>query len=138
MKLEKSKPDHPLLVTAAVIIENGKVLITKRPADKKYPGFWEFPGGKVDPGESPQEALTREIHEELDVLAKVEGIFDVVYHCYDWGAVLILAYLCTIAKGTIRNLEVAEHCWACPEELPEFEILPADQPIIRQLLSRKV
>ncbi len=129
--------NYPLLVTAAVVIEDGRVLITKRPEDKKFPGYWEFPGGKVDPGESPQEALTREMLEELDVYIKVERIFDVVYHLYNWGAVLILAYCCSIEKGAIRNLEVAEHCWACPEELSEFKILPADQPIIERLSIRK-
>jgi 8-oxo-dGTP diphosphatase len=136
MKSQINQPDYPLLVTAAVVIENGRVLITRRPEDKKYPGYWEFPGGKVDPGESPQVALVREMLEELDVHVKVQGIFDVVYHRYDWGAVLILSYRCTIEKGTIRNLEVAEHCWVCPEELAEFKILPADQPIIKKLSSR--
>ena len=79
----------PLLVTAAVIIAGGKVLITRRPDDKRHPGFWEFPGGKVDPGESPEQALTREIQEELGAEIVIEQIFDVVYYCYDWGPVLV-------------------------------------------------
>jgi 8-oxo-dGTP diphosphatase len=138
MSLEavNGKQDLPLLVTAAVVIQNNKVLITKRPENKKHPGCWEFPGGKVHPGEDPQDALVREMQEELGVQVVVERIFDAVYYCYDWGAVLILSYRCTIEKGTIRNLEVAEHCWVCPEELAEFKILPADQPIIKKLSSR--
>ena len=82
----------PLLVTAAVIFEKGKVLITRRPEDKAHAGLWEFPGGKVDPGESPEEALCREIREELDAEIQITGIFEVAFYRYDWGPVLILAY----------------------------------------------
>jgi 8-oxo-dGTP diphosphatase len=70
--------EMPLLVTAAVIFDGDKVLITRRPDDKRHPGLWEFPGGKVDPGESPEEALCREIREELDAELQVLRIFEVV------------------------------------------------------------
>ena len=123
----------PLLVTAAVIIEGGKVLITRRPDDKRHPGFWEFPGGKVDPGESPERALTREIQEELGAGIIIDKIFDVVYYSYDWGPVLVLAYRCRLLADTLYNLGVAEHRWVYPEELANFTILPADQPILNRL-----
>lgn len=123
----------PLLVTAAIIIQDGKILLTRRPDDKRHPGMWEFPGGKVDPGESPEDALRRELLEELGVAASVDKIFEVVYYRYEWGAVLILAYSCTIASGPLKNLGVAEHRWVLPGDLACYDILPADQPIIDRL-----
>ena len=127
--------EMPLLVTAAVISDGDKILITRRPDDKRHPGLWEFPGGKVDPGESPEEALCREIREELDVEVQVLKIFEVVFHRYEWGPVLILAYSCRLLTSAIRNLGVVEHRWLYPSELPEFSILPADQPIIDRLID---
>jgi len=130
----KVSVDMPLLVTAAVVVDDdGRVLLTQRPEDKRHPGFWEFPGGKVDPGESPEQALRREMREELDVDARVDEIFEVVYYRYEWGAVLILAYSCTLLSGPLRNLGVAAHQWVAPETLSDFDILPADQPIIAKL-----
>ncbi len=127
--------EMPLLVTAAVISDGEKILITKRPDDKCHPGLWEFPGGKVDPGESPEEALCREIREELDAEIQVLNIFEVVFHRYEWGPVLVLAYSCRLLTSAIRNLGVTEHRWLYPSELPEFSILPADQPIIDRLID---
>lgn len=132
-KLDTDKAAMPLLVAAAVIFDGDRVLITRRPAGKRHPGFWEFPGGKVDPGESPEEALHRELREELDAVVEVNGIYEVVYHRYDWGAVLILAYQCRLVTSTIRNLGVAEHCWILPRDMKNYNILPADQPIIARL-----
>lgn len=125
--------EMPLLVTAAVIFDGERVLLTRRPDNKRHPGLWEFPGGKVDPGESPEEALCREIREELNADIQVVGIFEVVYYRYDWGTVLILAYRCQLLTNTLRNIGVAEHRWVCPRDLAGFSILPADQPIIRRL-----
>ena len=81
----------PLLVTAAVITQDGKVLLTQRPEGGKHPGFWAFPGGKINPDESPEAALQRELEEELGIHIEVGNIFEVVYYRYEWGPVLILA-----------------------------------------------
>ncbi len=125
----------PLLVTAAVIIADEKVLITRRPDNKRHPGMWEFPGGKVDPGENPEEALSREIREELAAEIVVDGIFEVVYYRYDWGPVLILAYTCRLVTRTLHNIGVAEHRWVHPRDLADLPILPADQPILNRLAT---
>lgn len=125
--------EMPLLVTAAVVFDGEKVLLTRRPDDKRHPGFWEFPGGKVDPGESPEQALCREMREELDVEVRVSGIYEVVFYRYEWGPVLILAYQCELLTDTLRDLGVAEHRWVLPREMVHFNILPADQPIIDRL-----
>jgi len=125
--------EMPILVTAAVVFDGEKVLLTRRPDDKRHPGFWEFPGGKVDPGESPEQALCREMREELDVEVRVSGIYEVVFYRYEWGSVLILAYQCELLTDTLRDLGVAEHRWVLPREMVNFNILPADQPIIDRL-----
>ncbi len=125
--------DIPLLVTAAVIIEENRVLITRRPEYKPQGGFWEFPGGKLEPGESPVIALQRELKEELDVNISVGKILDALYHRYAWGPVLILAYRCRIIDGTPRNIEVTEHLWVPLDKLHQYELLPADKPLITQL-----
>lgn len=125
--------EMPLLVTAAVIFDGGRVLVTRRPDDKSHAGLWEFPGGKVEPGESPEEALYREIREELDAEVQVAGIFEVAFYRYDWGPVLILAYNCQLLSNDLRNIGVAEHRWVQPRDLAVLSILPADQPIINRL-----
>ena len=123
----------PLLVTAAILQQDQRILLTRRPDGSRHAGLWEFPGGKLDPGESPQQGLAREIREELGIEVEVGEVFDVVYYRYDWGAVLLLAYRCRLRAGQIRNLEVAEHRWVAPAELSSYPILPADLPLIERL-----
>ena len=130
--------DMPLLVTAAVIFDGDKVLITRRPEGCRHAGLWEFPGGKVDPGESPEEALRREISEELNAEVSVVEIFDVVFYRYEWGPVLILAYTCQLLTKTLHNIGVAEHRWVHPQALSDFPFLPADQPILSRLKRQTV
>ncbi|MEZ4485759.1 MAG: (deoxy)nucleoside triphosphate pyrophosphohydrolase [Syntrophotaleaceae bacterium] len=127
---------QPLIVTAALLRKDHQILITKRPADKQQGGFWEFPGGKLQSNETPQQALQRELLEELDLAAEIGSIFEVVYHRYDWGPVLILAYECRPLGNSIRNLEVSEHRWITVEQLSDFELLPADGPIVDKLLDQ--
>jgi len=131
--LKKQLKNMPVAVCAAVIEKDGKVLLTERPADKRLGGFWEFPGGKIDPGESPHRSLRREIKEELDIEIEVDSLLETVYHHYDWGSVLIIAYLCRWTAGEIKHLEVTDHAWLTPEQFSSYEILPADQPILAKL-----
>ncbi|MBN1140392.1 MAG: (deoxy)nucleoside triphosphate pyrophosphohydrolase [Deltaproteobacteria bacterium] len=125
---------QPLIVTAAVLRKDGRILITRRPEGKRHAGFWEFPGGKLEDGETPPEGLRREIAEELGLEIEVLEIFEVVHHRYDWGPVLILAYDCRPRGASIRNLGVAEHRWVAPAELAAYPLLPADVPIVRKLI----
>lgn len=123
----------PVAVCAAIIVQQGKVLITLRPNGKRLGGYWEFPGGKIDGRESPHQALKRELKEELNIDISVGKIFTTVYYHYDWGNALIFAYLCTWDSGEIDHLEVADHRWIKPEELKNYNILPADKPILEKL-----
>ncbi len=124
---------QPLIVTAAIIRRQGRVLATQRPAGARHGGLWEFPGGKLEDDESPAAALHRELHEELDLEVTVGEIFAVIHHRYDWGAVLLLAYHCEPAHTRIRNLQVAAHRWLYPAELSTLPFLPADLPLIARL-----
>ncbi len=125
---------QPLIVAAALLRQDAKILITKRPAEKQQGGFWEFPGGKLHSDETPQQTLQRELREELDLEVEVGAIFEVVYHRYDWGPVLILVYECRPLSTAIRNLEVDEHRWITVEQLLEYDLLAADRPIVEKLL----
>ena len=123
----------PLLVTAAIILHDGKILIARRKANAPYPLLWEFPGGKVEKNEDPQECVVRELKEELDIVIEVERIFDVVYYRYPEKPVLVIAYRCRWTGGTVKDLDVTEHRWVLPEHLSMFDFLPADRPLIQQL-----
>lgn len=126
----------PLIVTAAIIFHEGRVLVTQRPPEARHGGLWEFPGGKLEAGETPEAALRRELLEELDLPVEVDRVFDVVHYRYEWGEVLILAYLCHPEHTRVRNLQVAAHRWLLPEELEALPFLPADWPLIEQLRYR--
>jgi 8-oxo-dGTP diphosphatase len=132
--LAPGKAMIPLIVTAAILRREENVLITRRPEACSHGGLWEFPGGKLDPGESPQEGLEREILEELGLPVKVHSIFEVAYYRYEWGPVLILAFECFSSGKEIHNLQVTEHRWVHPRDLPSFAILPADRPIVDKLI----
>jgi 8-oxo-dGTP diphosphatase len=123
----------PLLVTAAIIIHQGEVLLTQRRANAPYPLLWEFPGGKVEPMEDPCDCIMREIHEELAIEVAVAGIYDVVYYRYPERPVLVLAYRCNWTGGEIVNLEVADHRWVSPGSLLDYELLPADIPLAERI-----
>jgi 8-oxo-dGTP diphosphatase len=124
---------YPLLVTAAVIEHEGMVLLTRRRPDAPYPLLWEFPGGKVEPGEDPLDCVVRELREELGIEVAVDGIFDVVYHRYPERTVLVLAYRCHWTGGEIVDLDVAGHSWVAPEHLLSYALLPADIPLAQRL-----
>ena len=123
----------PLLVTAAIIAHNGKLLVTRRKPDVPYPLLWEFPGGKVEPDEDPSDCIVREIREELAIEIEVAGIYDVLYYRYPERTVLVLAYRCHWLSGVIMNLDVAEHRWMLPCDIRNLELLPADLPLAEKI-----
>jgi 8-oxo-dGTP diphosphatase len=123
------------LVVAALMRDGRRVLVSRRRADQPMPGKWEFPGGKVEPGESPTEALAREVREELGCDIEVGRIFEVVFHVYDEFDLYMLVYAATISAGTPRAVEVAEIAWVEAARLPELDLLPADYPLARALAA---
>ncbi|GFE57842.1 (deoxy)nucleoside triphosphate pyrophosphohydrolase [Geobacter sp. AOG1] len=123
----------PLLVTAALIEQGGKILLTRRRADVPYPNLWEFPGGKLEPDEDPRTCIAREILEELGITVTVGPVFDVIYHRYPERTVLVLVYRCFWIAGEVADLEVAEHRWVLPADIAGYRLLPADMPLSERI-----
>ena len=123
------------IVTAGIIRNKATVLLTRRPDGSRHAGKWEFPGGKLEAGESPVDCLQRELREELDLEVQVGTIYDVIYHRYDFGPILLLTYECTPLSETIRNLQVAEHRFVPLNQLERYDLLPADLPLVKKLMA---
>lgn len=126
-----------LLVVAALIEREGRVLLSKRRPDQALPNCWEFPGGKVEPGEDPTVALVREIDEELGCQIEVGRIYEVVFHAYPAFDLLMLVYRAEIVAGTPVARQVAQVAWYAPEESPRLELPPADIPLAARLARRE-
>jgi 8-oxo-dGTP diphosphatase len=122
-----------LVVAGLVIGEDERILIAQRRADQALPLQWEFPGGKVEPGEPPVAALVRELREELGVTVAVGRIWDVLFHAYPAFDLVMLVYVCRIVEGSPRAVEVADLAWVAAPDLPRWDILPADRPLVERL-----
>ena len=123
-----------LIVSAAIIISNHKILIAKRGETKTLPNLWEFPGGKVEENESPEACVVREIQEELKINIKVNRHYKTVQHTYEFGDIKLISFLAEYESGTIELTEHADYTWVDISELHLFEFAPADIPIVSKLL----
>ena len=122
-----------VVVAAAVIIEEARVLLTRRAEGQHLAGMWEFPGGKLEEGESPEEALVRECREECGIEVDVVGILDVTHQRYPEKNVLLLFYRCELRSGEVRHLQVADHAWVAPGDLDEYPLPPADERVVARI-----
>ncbi len=122
-------------VVAALIWEDGRFLICQRPAHKARGLLWEFPGGKVEPGETKEQALIRECREELAITVEVQEVFMEVLHEYPDLSVHLTLFCAVIAAGggRIRKLEHNDIRWIVPREIPQYEFCPADVEILERL-----
>ncbi len=120
-------------VVAAIIRRGGQILITQRFDHVHLPGLWEFPGGKVEAGESLQAALEREIMEELGVKIRVHDEFFTVEHDYPTKSVRLHFFNCSIIEGEPQLIEVADMRWVHPQDLGQFDFPPADAELIARL-----
>jgi 8-oxo-dGTP diphosphatase len=132
-----------VVVSAAVLIEGGRVLLTQRRSGTHLAGAWEFPGGKVEAGEDPRDALRRELREEVGIETRVGEIVDVAFHCYadapDGGkAVLLLFFEAEreAGSGEPRAIDVAAVRWARADELDPGAFPPADVAVLRKVVAR--
>jgi 8-oxo-dGTP diphosphatase len=124
-----------ILVAAAIIVERGRVLLTQRKRGAHLEGMWEFPGGKVEDGEDPKDALARELREEIGVDVDVGDIVEVTFHAYETKSVLLLFYRATRREGSPepRAIDVAAFDWADPTALDPAKFPPADVAVLRKV-----
>jgi 8-oxo-dGTP diphosphatase len=125
-----------VLVSAVALIDaDGRVLLAQRPEGKPLAGLWEFPGGKVDPGETPETALIRELAEELgiDVAASCLAPFTFASYSYPDFHLLMPLYLCRKWSGTARAREGQRLAWVRPARLGDYPMPPADTPLVAML-----
>lgn len=132
--MEVSPPDRPVLivVAAALIDVDNRVLISERPQGKSLAGLWEFPGGKLAPGETPEEALVRELKEELDIEVCLTCLapFAFASHTYEAFHLMMPLYLCRNWDGDIAPREGQRVKWVRASRLADYPMPPADLPLI--------
>ena len=125
-----------LLVAAAALIDgDGRVLIAQRPQGKQLPGLWEFPGGKVEAGETPEAALIRELDEELGIAVRRDCLSPFVFasHAYEDFHLLMPLFLCRRWEGFVQRREHADLAWVKPNALFDYPMPPADAPLCAYL-----
>lgn len=133
-------PGYALLVVAAVIVRDGRVLACQRTRSGKFPLKWEFPGGKLQSGESPEAALIRELREELSADARVGAEIYRTSHKYPEmpSAVELIFFAATIEAGEVDNRVFEAIAWVTPQELPEMDFLEADRDLIAKLATSDI
>jgi 8-oxo-dGTP diphosphatase len=124
-----------LVVACALIDPDGRVLLAQRPPDKSMGGLWEFPGGKLEAGETPEEALIRELHEELGIAVKEACLapFAFASHAYPDFHLLMPLYVCRRWEGPPQALEHQALKWVRPRDMGSYSMPPADLPLIPML-----
>lgn len=124
-----------LVVAVALVDTDGRVLIARRPEGKSMAGLWEFPGGKVDPGETPEAALIRELREELGIDTEESCLapFTFASHRYERFHLLMPLYVCRRWQGTPQPREGQALAWVAPNRLRDYPMPPADKPLVAML-----
>lgn len=127
-----------LLVSACALVDaDGRVLLAQRPEGKQLAGLWEFPGGKVEADESPEETLIRELKEEIGITTKVDCLAPLTFasHTYDDFHLLMPLYICRRFEGVARGLEGQALKWVRPKDMRDYPMPPADEPLIPFLID---
>jgi 8-oxo-dGTP diphosphatase len=122
-----------LLVAACALIDtDGRILLAQRPSDKPLARLWEFPGGKVEPGETPEETLVRELKEELGITTRIPCLAPLTFasHAYDTFHLLMPLYVCRRYEGVAEGREGQALKWVRPQSLRDYPMPPADEPLI--------
>lgn len=126
-----------LVVACALVDVDNRVLIAQRPEGKQLAGLWEFPGGKLDPGERPEDALIRELAEELSISVKAPCLAPITFasHAYDEFHLLMPLYVCRKWDGQVMPAEGQAVKWARARDLRNYPMPPADEPLIAPLID---
>ncbi len=125
------------VVAVALIDADGRILIAQRPEGKNLAGLWEFPGGKLEKGERPEEALIRELQEELNITVKPACLAPLTFasHAYDDFHLLMPLYVCRRWEGVVHGAEGQNLAWVKPQRLRDYPMPPADEPLIPYLID---
>ena len=133
-------PVHPpqkrIEVVIGIVLRDGRVVICQRRCDDPLGGYWEFPGGKREPGETDEQCLVRELREELAIDVRSLEALGVIEHDYPHVRVRVQPYVCQWVSGEAQPLAADRVEWALPAELPRYRFLPANDALIRTLASR--
>ena len=127
-----------LLVAACALVDtDGRVLLAERPKGKAMAGLWEFPGGKVEAGESPEETLIRELREEIGIETRAACLAPLTFasHAYDDFHLLMPLFVCRRYEGIARGLEGQRLKWVRPRDMRDYPMPPADEPLIPFLID---
>jgi 8-oxo-dGTP diphosphatase len=126
-----------LVAACALIDPDGRILIAQRPQGKSMAGLWEFPGGKIEPGERPEQSLIRELKEELGIAVKEECLAPLTFasHLYSDFHLLMPLYVCRRWEGIVTAQEQQKLKWVRPAELKTYPMPPADEPLISHLTT---
>lgn len=124
------------VVAAALTDAAGRVLLQERPPGESLAGLWEFPGGKIEPGETPEAALVRELHEELGITVAVDAVRPIAFVSHDLGErhLLLLLYRVEVWAGVPAALEASALCWERPDAMHDLPMPPADVPLVAALI----
>jgi len=126
-------------VVAALIVQNGKLLVCQRTRHQTMPLKWEFPGGKIEEGEQPRDALRRELDEELGIMATIGDELARIQHEYPNGGMVELRfYVVREYQGELENRIFKDIQWAVPEDLPKFDFLEADLTLVNDLAAGRL
>ena len=126
-----------LVAACALVDTDGRVLIAQRPAGRPMAGLWEFPGGKVEAGERPEDTLMRELKEELGIVVEEACLAPLAFasHGYPDFHLLMPLYVCRRWQGTVTALEGQELAWVRPNRLRDYPMPPADEPLVSHLMT---
>lgn len=124
---------RPVRVTAAILVKDKRVLIAQRKPDDHLANLWEFPGGKIEDGETPEECLERELAEEFGIQTTVDGFLGSSTYRYPHISIELFAYRTTLLSGEIRLTDHAAFAWMPSERTHEFNFAPADQPFVEMI-----
>jgi 8-oxo-dGTP diphosphatase len=136
--MTQKEPVALLTVIACALVDaDNRVLISQRPQGKALAGLWEFPGGKLEPGERPEQCLIRELREELGIETRAECLSPLTFasHAYERFHLLMPLYICRRFEGTARGMEGQAIRWVRVGQLREFAMPPADEPLIPVLFD---
>jgi 8-oxo-dGTP diphosphatase len=127
-----------LLVAACALVDaDGRVLLAQRPEGKQLAGLWEFPGGKVEPGETPEQCLVRELHEEIGIETEIPCLAPLTFasHSYDEFHLLMPLFICRRFRGIAQPKEGQALKWVRPKQMRDYPMPPADAPLIPFLID---